>query len=131
MRSSAPIFLWSRGMGTHQHADDAWTADEDPRVEGMYEDEGLPEEDEGLEGDGLEDEGVEDQGLPEDDGGSEGEDSDEYYEEDPFAQVLMTADGENIPDVLKGIQMSIEGLTDVLEKQSRVLYKLLHKLASS
>lgn len=53
---------------------------------------------------------------------------DDYYEEDPFAQVLLTADGENIPEVLKGIQASIDALTAVLDKQSRVLYKLATRL---
>lgn len=72
-------------------------------------------------------------GSGDDDGGDDDddddyEDDDEYYEEDPFAQVLMTADGENIPDVLKGIQASLDALTAVMDKQARVLYKIAQRL---
>lgn len=67
-----------------------------------------------------------------DDGGSDDQSYDDEeedcYEEDPFAQVLLTADGENIPDVLKGIQASIDALTAVLDKQSRILYKIATRL---
>ena len=92
--------------------------------------------DDGLSDDGLSGDGQSgDDGLSGDGDDQSGDDDgqsldmgDDYYEEDPFAQVLLTADGENIPEVLKGIQTSIDALTAVLDKQSRVLYKIATRL---
>ena len=51
--------------------------------------------------------------------------------EDPFAQLLLTSEGETMPDVLKGIQESLESLTAAVEKQSRVLFKIASILSKS
>jgi hypothetical protein len=72
---------------------------------------------------------TDDDGSEEDD--DEAYDDDDVYDEDPFAQVLLSADGESIPDVLKGIQASIDALTAVLDKQSRIMYKIATHLQSS
>lgn len=124
--------MWCPGMGTHTHhdaraappGDQASFGDEEPFGDKPFaEDPGNEEE-----GDFME--ASEDDEASLDTNGSSGG-GDDYYEEDPFAQVLLTADGENIPDVLKGIQLSIEALTDVMEKHARVLYKILTQLTAS
>jgi hypothetical protein len=51
------------------------------------------------------------------------EDDGTVYEEDPFSQMLLSAEGESIPDVLVGIRASLEKLTKILFKISTQLAK--------
>lgn len=51
-------------------------------------------------------------------------------EEDGFVNFMVTSDGETVPDVLKGIQVSLDNLCSVLEKQGRILFKLTNQLPS-
>lgn len=53
------------------------------------------------------------------------EDLDDYDEDeqDPFSQMLLSAEGENIPDVLVGIRTTLEKLTKILFKISTQLAK--------
>lgn len=83
--------------------------------------------------DDADDEGSTDEAivLDEEEGDDECEeeegDDEEFAFGDPLAPYLLTSEGESIPDVLKGILESLNALTDVLEKQSRILFKISKK----
>jgi hypothetical protein len=51
------------------------------------------------------------------------EEEGDEYEDDPFSQMLLSAEGESIPDVLVGIRTSLEKLTKILFKISTQLAK--------
>ena len=68
----------------------------------------------------------EEEGVPQEVGLS-GEDEDlDFGEEDmlgnPFESMLLTSEGESVPDVLKGIQSAFE-------KQNKILFKISNQLA--
>lgn len=73
---------------------------------------------------------VEEEDIEEVSGESDGDD-DSLYDEDPFTQVLISSQGESIPDVLAGIRDSIDALNAVLEKQARILFKICTKLTDT
>lgn len=51
------------------------------------------------------------------------------YDEDPFAQMLVSSEGETIPDVLSGIRGSLESLAALMDKQTKILFKIATHLA--
>ncbi|NBS71595.1 hypothetical protein EBT31_22190 [bacterium] len=78
---------------------------------------------------------LEDIDEDEDEEGGEQHGSEEEEEEDgldfgfhdPFAAYLLTSEGESLPDVLKNIHVTLTALVDVLDKQSRILFKISKK----
>ena len=70
-----------------------------------------------------EDEEEEEEGEDENDEFDD-EEEDDYHFADPLAPYLLTSGGENIPQVLKGIQETLAVLTEILDKQTRILFKI-------
>jgi hypothetical protein len=59
---------------------------------------------------------------------TDGENIDYDEDEDPFTQILLSSEGETIPDVLIGIRGSLESLAASLDKHTKILFKIANHL---